>query len=311
MPARRHHYIPQFYLRAFAKDRQHPKLFVVDTETRTPFCTAPSNVAVELDFHTIDTPGQPSDVVERKLAGLESDISPAIERIRTSRSLASEGDRALFLTFVALLLIKNPGIRDRISESIGKVEMFRFQMLASNPNAWNAEMERAKLEGSIAKDADTEELRGLVLKDAFKIGISVPGHLMLEFRLLPSIIELVGQRKWMLFSARGGQTGFITSDNPVALSWFNQGPAQPPPGLGLAETQLIFPISNELAAIGTFEYKESVVDADDDRVAKINGNTILSRNRQVYAQASDFQYQMKHHDRQMLGSELLTDRSLA
>jgi hypothetical protein len=100
----------------------------------------------------------------------------------------------------------------------------------------------------------------------------------------------------------------VTSDNPVTLTWFDQEGAQYPPGLGLSTTQLIFPISNELTAIGTFEYAHRVVDADDDYIAKINGNTILVRNRQVYAQGSDFQYQMKHHERRMRGSDLLTDQ---
>jgi hypothetical protein len=307
LPARRHHYVPQFYLRGFCKEPDHPRLFVIDTEKRTSFCTTPANVAVELDFHTIDSPGQPPDIVESKLAELEGEISPALTRIRVSRSLQNDEDRALLFTFIALLLIKNPGMRDRISEALGKVEMYRFQMLASNPEAWAAEMERAKLDGTIDKDADTETLRKLVLEDAFKIGVSVPGHLKLEFDLLLAIIDLVAARNWMLFSAREDRTGFVTSDSPVSLTWFDQEGTPYPPGLGLRNTQLIFPIANELAAVGIFEYSSRVADADEDFVAKINGNTILFRNRQVYARDSDFQYEMKHHGKRMQGLELLED----
>jgi hypothetical protein len=308
MPARRHHYVPQFYLRGFVKDVAHPRLFVVDTEAHTSFSTSPSNVAVELDFHTIDAPGQPPDIVETKLAELESQISPALERIRASRSVQSDEDRSLLFSFIALLLINNPGMRARLSDAIGKAEMYRLQMLASNPTVWKARMDRAKQEGTIEPESDTEELRELVLKDAFKVGLSVPAHLILEFGVLDEIIALVAARNWMLFSATDDETGFVTSDNPVTLTWFDQEGARFPPGLGLRETQLIFPISNELAAIGTFEYGSRLVIADDDFVAKINGNTIVLRNRQVYARGPDFQYQLKHHTRRMRGSELLGDQ---
>lgn len=307
LPARRHHYVPQFYLRGFCREPDHPRLFVVDTEKRTSFYTTPANVAVELDFHTIDSPGQPPDVIETKLAELEGEISVGLARIRESRSLQNDEDSALLFTFIALLLIKNPGMRNRISDAVGKAEMYRSQMMASNPKVWESEMERAKQEGSIEPDSDTEQLRELVLKGAFKIGLSVPGHLSLEFSLLPEIITLVAARKWLLLCTRDNGTGFVTSDNPVTLTWFDQEGAQYPPGLGLRTTQLIFPVSNELAAIGTFEYDARLIDADEDFVAKINGNTILLRNRQVYARDSDFEYQMKHHHARVLGGELLED----
>jgi Protein of unknown function (DUF4238) len=138
-------------------------------------------------------------------------------------------------------------------------------MMASNPEVWEKEMRRAKQEGSI--DAS------------------------MEFSLLPEIIALVASRKWMLFVASADATAFVTTDNPVTLTWFDQEAALYPPGLGLRNTQLIFPVSNELAAVGTFEYDARAISADEDFVAKINGNTILLRNRQVYARDSDFQYQ--------------------
>jgi Protein of unknown function (DUF4238) len=307
LPARRHHYVPQFYLRGFCKEPDHPRLFVVDTDKRTPFYTNPANVAVELDFHTIDSPVHPPDIVESKLAELEGEISLGLARIRENRSLQNDDDRALLFTFIALLLIKNPGMRNRISDAVGKAEMYRSQMMARDPKVWEREMGRAKQEGSIESDSDSQTLRELVLKGAFKIGLSVPGHLSLEFSLLPEIIMLVAARKWLLFCTRDSETGFVTSDNPVTLTWFDQERAQYPPGLGLRTTQLIFPISNELATIGTFEYDARLIDADEDFVAKINGNTILLRNRQVYARDSDFQYQLKHHDKRMRGAELLED----
>jgi hypothetical protein len=96
------------------------------------FWTPPANVAVEHDFHTIEAPGQPPDIVETKLAELESEISTALERIIIRSSLSDQDDRALLFSFMALLLIKNPGMRERIGTFIGTVAMARFKMLASD-----------------------------------------------------------------------------------------------------------------------------------------------------------------------------------
>jgi hypothetical protein len=180
---------------------------------------------------------------------------------------------------MALLLIKNPRMRDRVSAASSKAQLHLLKAQASDAKGFETLMERAKLEGTIKQDADVETLRQSILAGKYKIGMSVPSHLMLEFELLPHTITLLAHRQWLLLSGPKNETGFVTTDNPVTLSWFDQEGKQYPPGLGLRNTQVVFPISNDCAVIGTFEYDGRSVEADDDWVAKLNGNTILLRNR--------------------------------
>jgi len=79
--------------------------------------------------------------------------------------------------FMALLAIKTPMMRRKLSVSIGAAESLRMKTLASDPGHWGVKRELAKAEGSIPKDADTEDLRSLIFSDAFDIGLSVPGHM--------------------------------------------------------------------------------------------------------------------------------------
>jgi hypothetical protein len=61
------------------------------------------------------------------------------------------------------------------------------------------------------------------------------------------------------------------------------------PGLGLRRTQLLFPISNELAAIGTFELEDDdELAANDLLIAQIDGSIIHHATRQVYTRDNDF-----------------------
>jgi hypothetical protein len=74
---------------------------------------------------------------------------------------------------------------------------------------------------------------------------------------------------------------------------------------------LIFSISNELVAIGSFEIDEMEREANDTLVAQINESIILHANRQIYARARDFSYLLKHSKTVMRGTDLLDDLATA
>jgi hypothetical protein len=65
-PARRHHYVSQFYLKGFAADPSNPLLYVVDLINQKSYRTGTPRVAVENDFHTIGIDGQPPDRAHRR-----------------------------------------------------------------------------------------------------------------------------------------------------------------------------------------------------------------------------------------------------
>lgn len=304
--ARRHHFISQCYLAGFAENPATPKLFVVDFKERRTFATAPTNVALERDFHTIDSPGLPRDTVENKLAEFESDLGPALQLITRTGSLANDHARSVLFFFMALLFIKNPAMRQRIGKTMGDVAEFTMKAKAADPKVWEANMTRAKAEGTIPKDADTDAMRKHILEGSFMYGVSVPGHMHLEFGTVDKLLPYFHGRKWTVCKAAACQTSFITSDSPVCLMW-DDPKQQEPPGLGRRGTHILFPISNELAIVGTCEGTDRAVEADDDFVAVTNGNILPLANRQVYARSGDFTYAMLHNKGALRGTDLLND----
>ena len=82
MTARRHHFVPQCYLKGFVRHRNKPKLFVVDGRERRSFHTAPANVAAERDFHTIEIEGFPPDALENSFASFEADVRTTVSTMR-------------------------------------------------------------------------------------------------------------------------------------------------------------------------------------------------------------------------------------
>ena len=72
------------------------------------------------------------------------------------------------------------------------------------------------------------------------------------------------------------------------------------PGFALKETEIVFPLSTNLALRGSFEGEENVVDADADMVGTINSMVISNAQNEVYAH--DHSFKFMREDTAELGS---------
>jgi len=286
-------------------------LFVVDLKERRYFETAPANVAAERDFHTIDVEGQAPDALENALSEFETALDQALRRIVAARSIADANDRALVFELICSMATKNPRLRRNFSEFQAHAAKVVMELATSTPELWAAQVRQAQKDGFLAPDADVDyvKMRDFVERGEYKIETPTMLHLQVELQTFNKLLPLIADRKWMLFRAPPGSAGFITSDHPMCLMWTN--PAErgvlPPPGLGLTDTQLLFPIAHELAMIGAFELDEEERDADELLMAQINGSIFLHSTRQVYARHGSFPYILKHNAGIRRGDQLLDD----
>jgi hypothetical protein len=116
-----------------------------------------------------------------------------------------------------------------------------------------------------------------------------------------------------LLKAPEDKTGFVTSDHPVVLQWQDTELRNRlyPPGLGLKNTEILFPICNTLAVLGTFEGDEEIqIDASSELIAKFNGGIISRSKYQIYAKNSDFLYKFNDKDGIRTG-ETLSDHIIS
>jgi uncharacterized protein DUF4238 len=111
--ARRHHYVPRFYLKAFAVSRKEKwQTTVLDRIERKQFQTAIENVAAERDFNRVELDGIAPDAFESIMAAIESERSPAIERIASRGSFKDNRDRASLLNLIGLTFAQSSATRD-------------------------------------------------------------------------------------------------------------------------------------------------------------------------------------------------------
>ncbi len=313
MTARRHHYVPQCYLNGFVADRKKPKLFVVDLETRSSFETAPANVAAERDFHTVDVEGHAPDALENAFSDFETRLDQALKRIVAARSISNDDDRALVFELMAVMAVKNPRLRENFSSMRAHTAKMIMDLAISTPERWAAQMRAAKKDGFLAADAemDYERMRAFLESGEYEIKTLTMEHLRVELLTVEKVMPHIAGRKWMLFRAPPGSS-FSTSDHPVSLMWADprERGRMPPPGFGLTKTQVLFPLSRELAMIGAFEMRDEERDTDALHVAQINGSTFLHCKRQVYGQDGGFPYILTHNPEIRRGDQLLDDPGL-
>lgn len=309
MTARNHHYISKCYLKGFVQNPEKPQLYVVDTRKSTPFKTSTENVGSRRDFHRIEIEGLAPDALENALAGFEGELGPALRRIEEARSLDDFDDKVLLLNLIGMIHVKNPQIRNVFHNFEENIARRIMDIVTSSKEMFESQIRKAQESGFVSADAnvDYETAKKFVEEDAFKIEVPNERHLQREIDLLDTVLPYLLNRKWHLLRAPKGQTGFVTSDHPVVLQWqdpkLRNGPY--PPGLGLLNTELLFPICNTLAVLGTFEEDEIQIDVTPEFIAKFNGVIISRSKHQVYARDDNFLYVFDENEKPQTGNTLI------
>jgi hypothetical protein len=300
MTARIHHYIPRCYLKGFAGSRsKNAKLLVVDGKMKRHFVTTSKNVAAEKDFNRLDIPGIPLDALENDLSKFETDLDRALGTIITTRSFAHAEDRALIFNLMALLAVRNPRWRETMRDAMEQTSDIIMGLTLATKERYESEMRKARDAGFVTgKDVPYEEMKEFHEKRQYRVTVPTMRQIDREIRQQEVVLPYLFNRKWILAKARSGHGTFITSDHPVCLMWSDAKLRDGfyPPGFGLRGTEVYFPLSKDLALIGTFEGEEREQEVEAAAIAALNGAQIAYAERQVFATDERTAY-LTHPDR--------------
>ncbi len=307
---RRHHYVPQFYLRGFVGEKD--QLFVIDRPSERAFRTPPKNVAAERDFNRIEVERIEPEAIEKALAEFESKIAPALERIKKVQSLIDSEHRNALMNLISALAIRNPRIRSTINDFIGEVAQAVMEIGLATEDRWNTQVEQMKKEGVWDEEANVSyaDMRKLVEERRHKIEVAKEFNVAVELDQQNELLQHLANRKWQIIVANERSGGFVTTDVPVCIRWSDdQDHGIYSPGFGVSGTEVIFPLSTKLALRGSFEGEENVVEGDLFTVGGINSILISNCNNQVYAHDHSFQFMRPLPHEIGSGATLLQDKN--
>jgi hypothetical protein len=256
-----HHYVPQFYLRHFAKKRRNKfYLWCLDKTTEKTFRSNPKNLAQETGFYDIRTINGEDITLEEYLSKLETKFGVALENLcknPTTKGLTPNIDDMSL--FVACQMIRTPILHKEIND-------------ASN------------------------ELNRRLQKDHVQIPLSSPDELkQIQASMIvenaPIMAKVLSEMMWIILHNES-KVPFFTSDNPVIkYNPLNDGVTG---NLGLLSEgiQIYFPISPTHALIicdkRQYFTSKTEIKASSQNIEFVNSGQVLFSQRYIYSSNNNF-----------------------
>jgi hypothetical protein len=292
--ARKHHYLPQCYLKSFAQlEGKNWQTWVLDLQKKRQFRTNIENVAAVRDFNRIDIEGVPIDAVEQALSALESRFADVFTEIINNQSLPTGENFIILLNFIALVAARNPQFRNQLESLHDQLGRAAAEFLVADKKVWDNVTAKAKAKGIKLDDTISyEDVKEFVKSDEYEVKLHTTWRLDLELTAVDEVLKTLLQRRWAIVRIQNGTDSFICSDRPVSLRWNSEVKQRPlfGPGFGMLKTILIMPIAHKLALLGTFESEGGAIVANSNQVAAINAATLAMTDRQVYSREQNFSY---------------------
>jgi hypothetical protein len=301
---RKHHYISACYLKHFATPQKRTgRIYALDKDNKKQYQTTPGDAGCERDFNYIDAEGVSSNYIEDMIGQvLEGDFPNVISYIVDNHKLPKPKSDYynILMTIASLFVVRNPAMRKKIEDFESRVRNLVADVMVSKKEQWDHLTKRMEQDGYEVHDITFEEVQSFVRERKYEIIYPKGYHVPREMKMMDTVFPFLFNRKWELLISK--EEDFISSNKPVSLVPTTSKFAGMPLGFGLSETAVIFPLTNKMCLVGTFEGKFKTRNVIKIEVQHINGYTANSDNRFIYSSKNTFSF---------LGSEAIkTEKDL-
>lgn len=295
MTARHHHYLSQCYLKGFTRGGgKKSKLSVIDLREKKHFETIPRNVGGIRDFNRIDIDGVDQNRIEKSLAQFEGEAATALRRLEAGDKFEGE-TKELILNLIALLAIRSPEMREHWRGFYAQIAERTMDLTLATKERWDSQLKQMKEKGEdVNENVTYEDLKKFHESKAYDIEVARERHIRMEFKMIETILPLLDARKWTLVRSTEETGPFITTDNPVNLTWKEPDKIPPfyrkSPGYGMKDTQVYFPVSKNIALVGEFDGHEGEIVGTKELIEALNSKMLIFVYKQIYAPKMAFTF---------------------
>lgn len=266
---RKHHYLPQFYLRQFSRDGE--SLYQIEKQTGRFYGCKIKDMAAIRDFHEID--GDDVDdplALERMLAATESDLSLELSDLLRS---GIKNDQAVghCISLLSLLRMRVPSVKRHLEESLESTARIVAESLERNgklPPPPPGFEEKLKVE-NLKFDIFNWKLMGLMFGMATN----------------PETIDILASMRVTLLRAPDEHT-FFTCDQPVALFY----PELHPSGVGPAtkNIEISLPLSStSLLKLDHLDGDDEERQATKEEMTEFNRRTVVMAEKYLFCSSRE------------------------
>ena len=245
---KRHHYLPQFYLKGFSQDG---KLWTYDRKLKKYGLRTPTNVAVKKDYYTFITDEDTKDTeIETVLALYESQAKAVIKKVDNGKNLSIEDIHKIGL-FIAFLMVRVPKFENQFNKSYNEGVRHVAGLKLSTPEQVEAMMSQHPEDFRNKPDIPIEKIVKIFRENRYKIEVHRNASLKAMLKLSIKFANVFIQMDWLFLHALQKES-YVTSDRPFILgpppNWKSQGLLQ---GVDMAirGARKIVPISQKTCLI--------------------------------------------------------------
>jgi len=296
---RRHHYVPEFYLKGFTlTGLDDAPLVVTKLETGAQRDGSPKSVAFQRDYHIVNIPGVDPMHVEKGLAQLEGKWATLIRAIESSRILPShEGLGDLFI-FVSFMAVRVPDIREKVTGFVDQASKLELTGLFSTPEGRQTFKEfveqqlpnlpfelRVQARKLLREDPDMKETAAFAMSGQYDVAFDQTSNVQTMLHMAISLVPVLATRHWSLWTLEEGARDLTCSDRPVCLTWVKSTSSLYPPGFGCRNTLMTIPLTRRLAVASSYEQIPRNRALSDQDAEYLNARTAMFAS-ETYAAAA-------------------------
>ena len=216
---RRHHYLPQFYLRGFTDkgyNGKNGRLRVLDFSIAKCYTSSPKNMANIRDYYTlVDNEGQPNYRVETELlCRIDSEAARVIREIEKTKKRPGRNDWLSLCEFVASLQVRIPHFRQANYEVAQHIFDIFAESAVRSPEDFQPIAEKYEAHTGKPLEVSFEQATQAVSSGELEIQVPRNQNVLAMMALIPQIAEIAAEMTPHLLVATGlGR--FITGDIPI------------------------------------------------------------------------------------------------
>ncbi|WP_395405745.1 DUF4238 domain-containing protein (plasmid) [Arthrobacter sp. UC242_113] len=209
--SRRHHTVPNFYLKGFATAESKPMIGAVSLDDGKRRTISTRDATVRKNFYSLSGHPDGDDVFEKDLSDLEGDASAVIKKTVDGTWPLSREDREILGTFLTFQFLRGPDTR----ASMGQIHGTVLSKVIAQMGA-DGVRETLTKGGKEVDDAVVDRLvQQATGPEAIAMKSTPVGHIQHILELVPELLLYFVGRPWAL--TRFNRKKLLTCDTPVAL----------------------------------------------------------------------------------------------
>lgn len=281
---KKHHYIPQFYLKGFSLDNNN--LWVYDKQISNPKDVkklTTKAIAFENNFYTYESIDKTKETMEGLFCQMEGLAANVINKI-TNGDKIDEQEKADLAVFISFLWLRTPKSKKRMANMAANLyEQVSRKSIAMTPNQKLKEFFETK--GQVMSDEEIDDLKAFATdKKRSKFTLDIPQNYWIKemLQLGMDITPTFQMCDWE-FCVTDKPYAYITSDNPFML--IPSKPVHPFYGLGLLTSgaKKVLPLNSKVCLV-MHEPKKNPINT----YRKVNKDFFRMVNKFTYKNAKRF-----------------------